>query len=156
MTPASMLRVQLAGARAARTPIPFALAWREALRASVEIADAAAREAWRLALEETRASWERAYEGWPATRADAALASLVDGREIDWEDWGRRKCEHCGLSIPSDRDRRAIYCSDRCRRDAAYRRERQAAGGRKDLVSAGASVRSGRRVAPAYDLQEVT
>jgi hypothetical protein len=38
-----------------------------------------------------------------------------------------RACEHCEVPIPEGRDRRAVYCSDRCRRDAHVARRAVAA-----------------------------
>jgi hypothetical protein len=80
---------------------------------------------WREALEATRDAWRRAYELEPATALDQAVAELRDGRGLaELIDNG---CGRCGAAIPTSRDREGVparYCSDRCRRLAAYERER--------------------------------
>lgn len=87
---------QLVGllATARRRGLTFEEAWVEALRPHKSIVmsttpnapatalrwptDKLEREAWRLALQSSRAVWQRAYEGAPVTRQERALVALSE------------------------------------------------------------------------------
>jgi hypothetical protein len=119
----TVLLEQLAAARADGTT--FAHAWPPALDVALA-SSALEREDWAAALEETIDSWRAAFEGCVATRSERALAIVaVDPDRVPI---GDRECAHCGGEIPATRGRQgpARYCSPRCKRDAAYARERAA------------------------------
>jgi hypothetical protein len=142
MGPPELLRLKLHDARC--FGFPFAGAWLHASRSAAGIAEHPGE--WLAVFEATEDAWRRAYERVDATEVDAALGVLGEGRELPDDDWGRRCCEQCGHWLAPDRDPRALYCGERCRRDASYRRERQLAvvgrtGGSKCLAS----------VAPLFD-----
>lgn len=119
--PPVVLREQLATAR--RAGASFDEVWPSALVAAVN-AVRWERAEWLEVLsgliDEWRAGWERT----PATRPERALAMLVLPGGVPLPE---RACEHCGEEIPPERDGWARFCSDRCRRQAKYPRERTAA-----------------------------
>ena len=126
--------------------IDFAAAWREGTATVAHHLGEPQRSEWLSAVRDTRDGWQRAYQGEPQTRAEAALLVLVaavTGRpDLPEPSDAQPRCTHCEGPIPAERGRdrtgrrRATltaYCSDRCRRDAAYKRERERAlaNGRK-------------------------
>ena len=111
-------------ARARRAGLGFDEAWEaatvEALAVSCDSAD------WSVVLGTTRASWEAAYRGKPATAAERAVGLLGwDVELIERTD----KCRRCGELIAPERARRGRtrYCSTSCRRRFHSERERVAA-----------------------------
>jgi hypothetical protein len=82
---------------------------------------------WLEVLGATRDAWEGAYEGWPATAPEQALKAVGDGLSPD-RSLDARCCKWCGLSVPTDRDPRAEFCDDACKRQWKYERERDQAG----------------------------
>jgi len=119
--PPVVLREQLAAAR--RAGASFDEAWPGALMVAVNAVEWERAE-WLEVLSELVDAWRAGWKRAPATRPERALAMLVlpGGTPLP-----ERACEHCGEEIPPERDRRARFCSDRCRRDANYLRERTAA-----------------------------
>ena len=125
----TVLREQLAEARAAGST--FAQAWPAALDVSLASSAPLERDDWSVALDETSDSWRAAFERQAAPRRERALAIVAVDRvatvEPDMVPIGDRECAHCGGEIPDERGRRgapARYCTPRCKRDAAYLRER--------------------------------
>lgn len=100
-----------------RSGVPFDVAWRESKPRALKSA-AAELEEWRAVLEETRGAWEAAYDGIPIREP---LSLLREGRCVPVSEV-ERACAHCGGGMEG-RPKLAVYCSVRCRRDAAYRRE---------------------------------
>ena len=123
MLPPELLRLKLHDARC--FGYPFEAAWQHASPSAAGIAEHP--DEWQAAFDATRDAWRRAYEGADATEREAAIGALGERRDMPDDDWGRRRCEHCGHWLAPDRDPRALYCGERCRRDASYRRERQLA-----------------------------
>ena len=105
--------------------VAFEVAWPDAVAAAVAVSDEPAE--WAEAFEGTREAWGRAFAGAPPTRGERALVAVGAELEID-EDRAARRCENCSAWIPVDRDRRAVFCSDECRRKANYRLEREREG----------------------------
>jgi hypothetical protein len=118
--PAEYLRCGLAYYR--QQGLSFDDAWWEVLARSLNMPE---REVWVSVFEATRDAWERAYNHEP-DGASRALNALAYGRALTANPKGR-PCKHCDEPIPPGRRRRALYCSDRCRRQATYERERVAA-----------------------------
>ena len=104
---------------------PFALAWGWAVhRATAGRPD---RASWAEVFAETREAWRRSFEREEATAGDLALAALAtDAPGV--EELPARACEGCGADLDAVGKLRsnALYCSDDCRRRAAYARERRA------------------------------
>jgi predicted nucleic acid-binding Zn ribbon protein len=113
------LREQLAAAR--RAGVSFEEAWPGALESAVSAAWWERAE-WLEVLSGMVEAWRAGWERRPATRPEQALAVLV---MPGGEPLPERACEHCGGEIPPERDGRARFCSDHCRRQANYRRERE-------------------------------
>jgi hypothetical protein len=120
------LREQLAAAR--RAGASFDRAWPGALKAAVN-ASQWERTEWLEVLSGMVEAWRAGWERQPATRPERALAMLVlpGGEPLP-----ERACEHCCGEIPSERDKRALFCSDGCAKRAAYFRERERATARSD------------------------
>jgi hypothetical protein len=127
----TVLLDQLAAARAAGAT--FAQAWPAALDVTLASSAPLERDDWSVALDETSESWRTAFERQAAPRRERALAIVavdpdrVAAVEPDQVPIGDRECAHCGGEIPDARGRRgapARYCTPRCKRDAAYVRER--------------------------------
>jgi transcriptional regulator with XRE-family HTH domain len=118
--PPVVLRERLAAAR--RAGASFDEAWPGALIDAVN-AVGWERAEWLEVLSELVDTWRAGWEQTPATRPERALAMLAlpGGAPLP-----ERACEHCGEEIPPERDRRARFCSDHCRRQANYQRERTA------------------------------
>lgn len=133
-SPAADVRELLAEARRQRAPFDFA--WGQVI-AVLRGAD----DSWLDALRTTRWAWRNSYERVPARQAEDALRAwlpIFDGREIPTL---VRCCDHCGDPLGERSDPRSIYCSVRCRRDAAYERERaRISDGRKDASGRPVSV----------------
>ena len=122
--PAAILAEQLAAAR--RAGESFEVAWPDALAAAIEVVPVKSeRNEWARVFDGTVQTWREAFERVPAGKHERALSLLTDGS--DREPSPDRECARCGEEIPDDRDRRAFYCSDRCRRDASYARTHAAA-----------------------------
>jgi transcriptional regulator with XRE-family HTH domain len=119
--PPIVLRERLAAARQAGAS--FDKAWPGALMDAVNAVQWERTE-WLEVLSELVDAWRAGWERTPATRPERALAMLAlpGGAPLP-----ERACEHCGAEIPPERDRRARFCSDDCRRQANYQRERTAA-----------------------------
>ena len=98
----------------------FDSAWQTAINSALAVAPVHDAQMWMAALTETRYGWARAFEREPATTAELALAALSDpDREVtDTDRW----CQLCDQPIPPSRHRRAVYCSDWCRRTASNRK----------------------------------
>lgn len=121
MSPAGVLREALAGAR--REGASFEAAWSTALESALAAApDRAERDAWRAALAGMVGVWRRAFEGTPATAGEQAAAMLAD-REPGLE-LPHRPCAYCGEPLSSERDRRARFCGEHCRRESVLERKR--------------------------------
>jgi hypothetical protein len=74
---------------------------------------------WLPALAGTREGWERAYERLAATPAELAL--MREARDPTRDDeLETRRCAYCDQLIPTDRDERARFCNDMCRRRFNY------------------------------------
>ena len=122
MTPAESLGQSLLVAR--RHGLGFSDAWEPAVARALadvepdEIAD------WLAAFNATRGAWASAWERRAASRAERALLAVAD--DPDREALPDRACQRCAEEIPADRDKRAKWCSEKCRRQAAYERERVA------------------------------
>ena len=113
-----------------RFGLPFEQAWPSALRSS-DVAGSG----WAEIAEATRDGWRRAYEGEPATEAEIALRAAMP-RGWEHRDGLDRQCAWCAGPIGPERDRRAVYCGNRCRRAAHYHaHERTGAGGSADVRS---------------------
>jgi transcriptional regulator with XRE-family HTH domain len=119
--PPVVLRERLAAAR--RAGASFDEAWPGALMTSVNAVQWERTE-WLEILSELVDAWRAGWDRTPTTSPERALAMLaLPGGAPQPE----RACEHCGEEIPPERDKRARFCSDRCRRQANYQRERTAA-----------------------------
>ena len=105
--------------------VTFDRAWPDAVAAAVAVADEP--EAWEAVFQETRDGWRRAFAGAPMTRGERALVAVGAELEVE-EDRAARRCAYCNAWVPVDRDGRADYCSDRCRRRANYELERERVG----------------------------
>lgn len=81
--------------------------------------DPSCRREWRECLEQTRSTWERAYDQLPPTRGEQALerAHIL----IDREPLADRACASCGRPIPDAAKRNAEFCSRECRRGTEVR-----------------------------------
>jgi hypothetical protein len=118
--PPELLVGLLADAR--RRGEPFASTWPDA------VAIVATDPAWRDALNATRRAWERAYDRVPATAAERAVSLLIEDADlVPVVEIRDGCCDHCGTELPERRDRRTIYCSARCRRQAHVARQAEAA-----------------------------
>ena len=105
--------------------VRFAAAWPDAAAEAARISDAPAE--WFEVFEATRGAWERGFARSAPTRRESALEAA--GAELELEaDRSRRRCAHCAKWIPVDRDPRAEYCTDGCRRRANYLIEREREG----------------------------
>ncbi len=141
--PPEVLRERLAAARSGGVSFdeawPVALAaavntawereeWRDILSRMVETWRAAwEREEWRDILSRMVETWRAAWERRDASRPESALLMLVrpGGARLP-----EGACAHCQCEIPPERGKRGarpLYCSYRCARRAAYRRERERA-----------------------------
>jgi hypothetical protein len=122
MLPCELLRLKLHDARC--YGYPFDAVWADAAVSCARTAEDPS--GWVVAFDWARESWRRAFEGLPASAVDEAAAVLGVGRAASDDGWGRRRCENreCGAWLATDRDPRAKYCDDRCRRAANYQRER--------------------------------
>lgn len=108
--------------------VPFSRAWTQAVeRVCKGLPDG---DWWSSVFASQCATWRRCFELDPPTRADRAFPLLAAERGITVGDevplpTDEPSCAHCSGAIPDDRKAGALYCSDRCRRDAAYGRERE-------------------------------
>jgi hypothetical protein len=121
MSPPAVLLEQLAEARrAGRT---FDESWPMAVGAAVRAAQRLERQEWAQVLGSMADAWRAAWERRPPTAGELAAASL-DSLRGRGEPLPDRECRRCGGGIPDTRGRRctALYCSDRCRREAAEKR----------------------------------
>jgi hypothetical protein len=123
MDPPECLRVDLAGARS--LGLPFDQVWPQAVVRAAEMSDEPAD--WLPILAAGREAWERAFARLPASTPEQALASVGDGLRPD-RSLDARRCEQCDRWIPTDRDPRARFCGERCRRAFNYELERVRAG----------------------------
>ncbi len=84
---------------------------------------------WRGTFAEQREAWERAYNREPALPHEDALRRLLDPDGSEPAPVKLRVCAHCHGERGSMEGRPpdARYCDERCRRDAAYQRERRKA-----------------------------
>ncbi len=114
---------RLASARAAGES--FEQAWPDALRCALGVAERFERQEWAdvLASHDIAESWRHAFERRPPRPAEQALRALEDP-DRETVDVLERHCARCGSAIAAERDPRARWCSDRCRRAASYERER--------------------------------
>lgn len=138
--PASRLRdwlVFLRDGRDGQTPTGrgFESAWGEALARACTGPGA---EEWRSILEGQVDVWRRAYERDEQTSAERALAVLLADLDLDRVELvaggdddelpgePERVCAHCHGERGSmeGRSPKARFCSERCKRDANYQRER--------------------------------
>jgi hypothetical protein len=111
-----------------RRGAPFPEAWSDALEVVCRFARE--RDSWLVAFVETRDSWQRAYEGEPATAAEVTLGDLAPALigDLDGDGAAVRRCAHCDRPLPANLKPTARYCpGGRCRRAAAYERERRIA-----------------------------
>lgn len=102
--------------------VPFDRAWPGAVRTAAKLSDEPG--AWAAAFEATRDVWAAEFAGEPRARPLQALANVGEDLEVD-DARAKRRCEHCHGWIPVDRDPRALYCTDKCRRRANYKLERE-------------------------------
>lgn len=111
VTPAAVLVDLLRAGRDAGTA--FDAAWPVALVEALAVEPAAGeREAWEVALMDTRQAWEAGYVLRVALARERALVLVGADRDTPI----RPTCRTCGTDLPDDRDPRRRYCSDRCRR----------------------------------------
>jgi hypothetical protein len=113
MSPPEELAASLAGYK--RAGAGFQWAWQHTLLA-IALDE-------RHLFVEARDAWRRAYEDGPLPSREGVLAGWRAERGA--VSWGvtERLCAHC-FDEMVDRPTSATYCSVRCRRDAAYERER--------------------------------
>jgi predicted nucleic acid-binding Zn ribbon protein len=84
-----------------------------------------------VAFATTEVAWRRAYDRVPASRCERACSSLAEDAEfVPVVEIRDGFCEQCEGEIPAGRDRGTRYCSDRCRREMNYQRERCLAAAR--------------------------
>lgn len=130
MEPYEQLRDELAWHRDGDQYLSGGMTFSDAWRVSVEqvckrLPDG---DWWRSVFASQCETWRRHYGREPLTRGDMALALLAAERGVplglDDVPTDAPQCAHCDGPIPEDRRPGARYCSDRCRRDAAYERER--------------------------------
>lgn len=109
---------------ARRFGVPFERAWPDAVAGAVGVSDEPAE--WAAAFEWAREEWAAAFAGTPAPSTSRALATLAEDLELE-DNRATRRCENdnCKGWIPVDRDPRARFCSDKCKRQANYRLERE-------------------------------
>ncbi len=120
MLPPEYLRIILADAR--QLGYAFDDVWAQCVVRAAGISSN--RFDWLQALGGTRDGWERAYDGLPATLSERMLLAVGDDRRRD-RSLDARRCEYCDRWIPIDRDPRARFCTDRCKRAQNYVLERQ-------------------------------
>lgn len=133
MLPPEYLAVLLHDARA--LGYAFEAAWPQAAIRAAAIGEHPGD--WLTVLAGTRDAWERAYENGPAPVPERALSSLGDDRTPD-RALDARRCEWCNRWIATDRDPRARFCDDSCRRRHNYAVEKR----RTEGVSIAATVAS--------------
>jgi hypothetical protein len=118
MLPPVQVRQTLEAAR--RAGVPFGVAWHAAV---AEVVD----ERWAEALAQTSNTWRRAYVLEPASEGDVAIDMLSRGLADELASLDAQShCVVCDAVIVSRgrRPRREqFYCSSRCRKTAANRRE---------------------------------
>jgi hypothetical protein len=142
------LRMLLANARA--DGVPFEQAWQRLVPYVCYAGDEDAME-WREAFEEMRESWQAAYEGSrPPTRGERALAEWAAAippppagpRWIATGEDMAARCEWCDELLPEGR-KPSRYCPPpkRCKRQAAYARERDRLADSRTPVEEAASGR---------------
>lgn len=120
MEPPEWLRALLHDARAYGWS--FADAWPQAVRRAAAMSEKPGE--WMSILQGTRSAWERAFYAIEAPARERALGALAYDREPDRSLDGR-SCEWCGRLVPSDRDPRARFCDEHCKRAWNYVRERR-------------------------------
>jgi hypothetical protein len=122
--PAAVLFTQLAAAR--RRGEHFEEAWPDALTEALAcVGSSSERGEWRDVLAGMVETWRAAFSRWPASSKERALSLLAENG--DREPAPDRECEHCHGEIGAERGRLAVFCSDKCRHDAHYAREREGA-----------------------------
>jgi len=100
----------------------FEQAWPESVERAVRMAPESEQEFWRATFAEQRDAWQRGYERAEQTPAEYALTVLFETRGGGVIGDGA-PCAVCDEPIPAKRiGRHAKYCSDKCRREAEYRR----------------------------------
>lgn len=116
----------------------FADAWPEALRRACSAAPAHEQGWWRQELTAELDVWRRAWERGPQTPGERALARLLadlerselviapSAEELPLEVEPERVCARCHGERGSmeSRSPKARFCSERCKRDHNYERER--------------------------------
>lgn len=76
---------------------------------------------WAGILASTRDAWERAFDVLPATMPERALQAVGHALHPDIDlELEARRCKQCDRWIPTDRDRRAECCSEKCGRQWKY------------------------------------
>jgi hypothetical protein len=136
MLPPEYLRALLEDARL--LGYSFESAWPLAVERAARNSDTPGQ--WLAVLADTRDAWERAYEGLPASPPEIALARAGEGLHRDLS-LDARQCPWCGRLIPIDRDPRALFCDDVCKRRWNYERERARVKGLPPPLPGGAHVR---------------
>jgi hypothetical protein len=91
----------------------FSVAWPLALSGALaEVEDGEQRHEW--ALDATRETWRRCFDGEPPSPADRTLAGLLDDeRCIAIPD---RPCLRCGEPVSPERGPLAKFCCNECKR----------------------------------------
>src|SRR4051812_45529903 len=114
MTVLGRLRLDLTERRQAGEP--FDDAW----QAAVDAVRGRESDAWREALQSTRAAWLRAYEGRALPPRERALMVVGAGEYGEFRDLAIDVCARCHEPLPENRPRRgrALYCSRACQRAA--------------------------------------
>jgi len=121
MNPSAVLFEQLAAAR--HEGEGFADAWPDALAAALAVVPVKSeRREWAAVLGGMVGTWRDAFDRVPAHRHERALSLLADSSDREPMLAVRDECQHCNGPIAEGKDRRAIFCSDRCRRNASYAR----------------------------------
>lgn len=115
MTPATRLADLLADARCSGAT--FAGVWAPSVTRALADAEPGEQGEWLGVLEATRDAWACAWERQPSSRVERALyAVAVDPDRVALPELA---CQRCGAAIPPERDKRAKWCGDRCRRAAS-------------------------------------
>jgi hypothetical protein len=117
--PPEYLRVILADARA--LGYEFATVWMQCVIRAARISSTPG--PWLEVLIAQRDVWERAFDGMPSTAPEQAIASVAHSQRPD-RSLDARRCQQCDRWVPSDRDPRALFCDERCRRQWNYELER--------------------------------
>jgi hypothetical protein len=99
----------------------FADAWPGAVTSALRGVGGKDLVGWQRALSSTRASWQRAYERRPTAKVERALTLVGSERGVSLDG-----CERCHKPLENPHPRRK-FCSEKCRRQASYERERAAA-----------------------------